>query len=140
MHNPQPDPAKAFLGVGWAYPISLAPDDAITMAAYEDDIQQAIRIILGTNPGERVMRPEFGAGLNAFLFEPLSTTTLALVEDRVRGALIEWEPRIDVEEVTVEADTSEYGKLLITIHYKVRATNAHHNLVYPFYLQEGTAQ
>jgi phage baseplate assembly protein W len=58
----------------------------------------------------------------------------------VRTALIQWEARIDVEEVTVEIDTSEAGKLLITIRYRVRATNAQHNLVYPFYLQEGTAE
>src|SRR5690554_143897 len=140
MNHLERERAQAFLGVGWAYPVRLAPDDTIALAAYEEDIRQAIHIILGTNPGERVMRPDFGAGLNAFLFEPLSVTTLALVEDRVRTALIQWEARIDVEEVTVEIDTSEANKLQITIRYRVRATNAQHNLVYPFYLQEGTAE
>jgi phage baseplate assembly protein W len=141
MHLPQLDPARAFLGVGWAYPIQHPPGAALAMVAYEEDIRQAIRIILGTNRGERVMRPDFGAGLNDFVFEPMSTTTLVLVETRVRSALIDREARIDVEEVTVRPDPAErLGKLLINIRYRVRATNAQHNLVYPFYLQEGTAQ
>jgi len=140
MQNPILDPSKAFLGVGWAYPLNLAADNSISTVAYEEDIRQAVQIILGTNPGERVMRPDFGAGLNALQFEPINTTTMALTQDRVRNALINWEPRIDLEEVTVTADRAEVGKLLITIRYTVRATSAHHNLVYPFYLQEGTAQ
>jgi uncharacterized protein len=129
-------PDKSFLGVGWAYPVQLAPDDAIAMAAYEEDVRQAIQIILGTNPGERVMRSDFGAGLNAYVFEPMTTTTLTLIQGRVRSSLVNWEARIDVERVDVRADSSEKGKLLITIDYRVRATNQHHNLVYPFYLDE----
>jgi phage baseplate assembly protein W len=113
-------------------------DGIITEAVYEEDIHQAIRIILGTNPGERVMRPDFGAGLNAFVFEPINTTTMALVQTRVQEALIAWEPRIDVEQVRVTTDSNERYKLLVDITYRVRATNAIANLVYPFYLQEGT--
>ena len=140
MHEPEPDPSRAFLGVGLAYPVRLAKDGALAMVAYEEDIRQAIRIILGTNPGERVMRPNFGAGLNAFLFEPVNTTTLALIQNRVRKALVDWEPRIDVEDVSVTSDPATRSKVLIDVHYRVRATNAHHNLVYPFYLEEGTAK
>lgn len=138
MNGKQLDPAKAFLGVGWAFPPRLETDRTISMAAYEEDIRQAILIIMGTNPGERVMRPDFGAGLNAFVFEPVSTTLLALVKTRVREALIDWEPRIDVEEVKVTTDPAERNLLLIEVSYRVRATNTLHNLVYPFYLQEGT--
>lgn len=135
-----PNPEKAFLGIGWAFPVSLEVDDTFATAAYEEDVRQAILIILGTNPGERVMRPTFGAGLRDFIFEPLSVATLALIEDRVRSSLIRWEARIDLEEVTVRAEQPSLGKLEITIRYRVRATNAQFNLVYPFYLQEGTAQ
>jgi phage baseplate assembly protein W len=138
MKSGQTDLTKAFLGVGWAFPPQVEADGAITEAVYEEDIHQAIRIILGTNPGERVMRPDFGAGLNAFVFEPVSTTTMALVQTRVQDALIAWEPRIDVEQVRVTTDSNERYKLLIDITYRVRATNAVGNLVYPFYLQEGT--
>lgn len=128
---------KAFLGTGWAFPPLVAPDGSLALAAYEDDVRQAIRIILGTDPGERLMRPDFGAGLRAFVFEPINPTTMSLIERRVRDSLIAWEPRIDVRTVTVTPDASEAGRLLIELTYQVRATNAIQNLVYPFYLQEG---
>ena len=101
MDSTSNEPAKAFLGVGWAFPIGLEPDGQIALAAYEEDVAQAIRIILGTNPGERVMRPDFGAGLNAFVFEPINQTTLESLRRRVREALVDWEPRIEVEQVAV---------------------------------------
>jgi hypothetical protein len=130
---------KAFLGEGWAFPVNVNGDGKIAMAAFEEDIRQALRIILDNNPGERVMRPDFGAGLNAFVFEPLNTTTMHLLKTRVEEALIDWEPRIDVTEVKVSTEAGERNKLLLEVAYRVRATNALHNLVYPFYLQEGTA-
>jgi phage baseplate assembly protein W len=71
-------PDKAFLGRGWAFPVSLEAGGQVSLAEYEEDIRQSIRLILETNPGERVMRPDFGAGLHALAFEPLNTTTLAL--------------------------------------------------------------
>jgi uncharacterized protein len=129
---------QAFLGVGWAFPPCVQADGKVATVAFEEDIRQAIHIILGTNPGERVMRPDFGAGLNAFVFEPLNETTQQSVKTRVEEALVDWEPRIDVEEVRVVIDSAERNKLLITVSYRVRASNALHNLVYPFYLQEGT--
>jgi phage baseplate assembly protein W len=136
--NQRLDPTKSFLGVGWAFPPRLEADGTVAEAAYEEDIRQAIRIILFTNRGERLMRPDFGAGLKDFVFEPVNTTTMALVETRVRESLIAWEARIDVQEVTVTTDRVERFKLLIDVNYRVRATNSQHNLVYPFYLEEGT--
>jgi phage baseplate assembly protein W len=135
-------PDKAFLGRGWAFPVSTLTElgmeagGEIAMAEYEDDIRQSIRIILETNQGERVMRPDFGAGLPALAFEPLNTTTLALARHRVESALIAWEPRIDHILVQVQAEPT-LGRLVITIQYRVRATNTFYNLVYPYYLQEG---
>lgn len=134
------DKNKAFLGVGWAFPPCLEPDGSLGMVAYEEDIDEAIKIILSTSRGERVMRPEFGAGLNSFIFEPVSVTTMELVRTRVEESLIDWEPRIDVEEVKVTTSPPERNRLLIDITYRVRATNAVRNLVYPFYLQEGATQ
>lgn len=86
------------------------------------------------------MRPDFGAGLRSFVFGPLSATMLLRIKTRVQDALIKWEPRIDVLQVTVTIDKSDLGKLLIDINYRVRATNTLQNLVYPFYLQEGSPQ
>lgn len=128
---------KAFLGNGWAFPPRTDESGEAALVADEDDIRQAIQIILGTAQGERVMRPDFGAGLQALVFEPLNTTTVALVRLRVEEALIEWEPRIDVQEVRVRPEGATRGRLLIDIEYRVRATNTFYNLVYPFYLLEG---
>ena len=132
------DPAsKAFLGRGWAFPVRPDSIGAIAMAAYEEDVRQAILIILRTNPGERVMRPDFGAGLDALVFEPIGATTMALVKHRVEQALILWEPRIDQIGVEVEASPRD-GRLDIGIRYRVRTTNTFYNMVYPFYLREAS--
>lgn len=132
--------AKSFLGVGWSFPPCVAKDASTATIAFEQDVEQAIRIILGTDRGERVMRPDFGAGLNSFVFGPISQLTMQQIQTRVHEALVEWEPRIDVKQVTVSVDRTEPNKLLITIVYRVRVTNTLHNLVYPFYLQEGSAK
>jgi uncharacterized protein len=133
-----PGDEKAFLGQGWSFPLALTPAGEIQLAAHEEDVRQAIRLILATSFGERVMRPDFGAGLRSVLFEPLSTTTMSLVQHHVERALVEWEPRIDLLEVSVEADNTTVGRLLITLNYRVRSTNAFYNFVYPFYLLEGS--
>jgi|ERR1700730_2881104 len=130
---------RSFLGVGWAFPPCPADDGSTAMIAYEKDVEQSIRIILGTDWGERLMRPDFGAGLNAFVFGSLNRTTMQQVQTRVQESLVKWEPRIDVKQVDVSIDTTERSKLLIEITYRVRVTNTLRNLVYPFYLQEGSA-
>jgi uncharacterized protein len=131
--------AKAFLGVGWSFPVSASGGDAAT-AAYEEDVRESILIILQTNPGERVMRPTFGAGLRDFVFEPVTTTTMALLQTRVQDSLIDWEPRIDVQSVVVTAPPDQLNTLNIDVAYLVRATNTAANLVYPFFLQEGSSR
>lgn len=128
--------AKAFLGRGFAFPLRIDASGAIASAEYEEDIRQAIRIILDTEPGERVMRPDFGAGLRALLFEPINLHTTALIRHRVEQALILWEPRIDSIGVEVRADPPQ-GLVNVDVRYRVRTTNTFYNLVYPFYLQEG---
>lgn len=126
---------KAFLGRGWSYPVGVDASGAIAEAEYETDIEQSVRIILGTEPGERVMRPDFGAGLRGLVFEPINTTTMALVQYRVRNALVQWEPRIDSVTVNVSANPP-LGLLEIDINYRIRTTNTFYNMVYPFYVQE----
>jgi uncharacterized protein len=130
--------AKAFLGTGWAYRVRAGDDRRdVELAEHEEDVRQAVRIILETGRGERVMRPDFGAGLDDFMFEPLNTTTRALIKHRVEEALITWEPRIRVEAVEVLLSPSDVSRADVRIEYSVRATNTFYNLVYPFYAREG---
>ncbi|HEX3864901.1 MAG TPA: GPW/gp25 family protein [Stellaceae bacterium] len=127
---------KAYLGVGWAFPLKPV-NGKLGYAAYEDDVEQAIQIILLTERGERPMLPEFGGGLRRLLFEPNSPATQRGIERVVRTALIDWEPRIDVDRVEVTSDETDPNLLLIAVDYVVRATNSFYNRVYPFYLLEG---
>jgi phage baseplate assembly protein W len=128
---------KDFLGRGWAYPVERAITGDIAMVAAEEDIRQSIRLILETEPGERVMRPDFGCPLRHLLFEPINTNTIGLIKHRVEVALVAWEPRIDVHDVTVTTPNPALGKVEVNIRYLVRSTNTFYNLVYPFYLREG---
>jgi len=98
------------------------------------DIDEAIRIILGTAKGERHMRPQFGCGIHDLVFAPNNATTAGLVETYVREAIGWWEPRVEVLKVNVDNDNFERNQILINIFYTIRATNDQRNLVYPFYL------
>jgi hypothetical protein len=129
--------AKEFLGVGWTYPVGTKMNGDIAMSQFEDDIREAIPIILGTAKGERVMRPDFGCGIHDLVFSPINTATITLVENSVREALTVYEPRIELIKVEALSDRAEEGKLLVNIDYRVRSTNSRFNLVYPFYLKEG---
>jgi phage baseplate assembly protein W len=124
------------LGRGWAFPPRLGPGGDVALVSAEEDIRQAIRVILETTPGERPMRPDFGVGLRALVFAPLSRGTISLVQFRVEQALTLWEPRVEVRQVDVRVDPDRPAVLLIGIRYLVRQTNSFDNLVYPFYLTE----
>jgi phage baseplate assembly protein W len=130
---------SAFLGIGWAYPPTASATGEVHTAAYEEDVRQSIWIILGTARGERVMRPDFGAGLDRLVFEPINTTTMSLVQHYAEEALTVWEPRIDSLAVAVSADAPR-GRLMLDVRYRVRVTNTFYNLVYPFYLTEGRGE
>jgi len=128
---------KKFLGKGWKFPVNVNAEGRIAMSEHEQDIREAIRIILGTARGERVMKPDFGCGISDFVFAYINTSTLTLIESTVRDALIIWEPRIELADVNVSTEELSEGRLLISIDYRVRTTNNQFNLVYPFYLTEG---
>jgi phage baseplate assembly protein W len=128
---------KAFLGVGWSFPVKPV-NGSLQFARYEDDVEQAIQIILLTSHGERVMTSGFGAGVRDFLFEPNSDATRARIADLVRRALVAWEPRILLEGVEV-TQGDEPNLVLIHVDYVVQATNTSYNRVYPFYLLEGSS-
>ena len=130
--------AREFLGKGWKFPVGVDSQSEIEMSEYEQDIKEAIWIILSTSKGERVMRPDFGCGIHDFIFAAVNTANIALIESSVREALTVWEPRIELKGVSVSTENVDEGQLLISIDYQVRATNNEFNLVYPFYLTEGT--
>jgi phage baseplate assembly protein W len=129
---------RDFLGIGWRYPVATDPRSGdVALSRYERDVREAIRIILETAPGERVMRPRFGCGIHDLVFEEMSTTTLSAVEAAVRDALIAYEARIELLGVAVDPLQALDGMLVISIDYRIRRTNQTDNLVYPFYYQEG---
>lgn len=123
-----------FLGVGWNFPVT-ADGGRIAMARYEERVRQSIRLILETARGERVMRPEFGCGVHDLVFSAGDTTTAGLVALEVRRSLIRWEPRIDTLNVSAAPDPEHPERLLVSIDYRLRATNNRFNLTWPFYLE-----
>lgn len=129
---------REFIGIGWRFPIRVSPRGGLSYTSGEDDIQEAIWIVLGTAPGERQMRPRFGCGIHSYVFAPNTPATRGRIAHEVRQALTKWEPRIDLLDVRVESEAGEQNKLLVRVDYRVRSTNAFHNLVYPFYIREGS--
>jgi Bacteriophage baseplate protein W len=130
--------AKVHLGRGWIFPVKPDAPGSLGYIADEQKIQQAILVILGTAQGERVMRPEFGSRLRDLVFAPLTSSTKTLVAGAITDALVKWEPRVDVLGVTADEQAADDGTLVVNIEYRVRATNSVFNLVYPFYLREGS--
>ena len=126
-----------FLGAGLAFPVNVNDAGNFRISQYEKSIAESINIILGTSKGERVMRPDFGCGIHAFVFSVINTATLTLIENSVKEALTLWEPRINLRKVEISTEEAAEGKLMISVDYEVRTTNNRFNLVYPFYLQEG---
>ena len=129
---------KSFLGTGFKFPVCVDPNTGkVRTSSNEEDIAEAVRIILSTTPGERPMMPEFGCAINTFVFSGTDYTTMTLVKREVENSLIMWEPRIKDIRADVSPADSDNGKLIINVNYVVRSTNNPFNLVYPFYISEG---
>jgi len=124
-----------FLGVGWRFPVGLNEAKQIAEAGYEENVRQALWMILSTAPGERMMRPDFGCGIHDLVFALNSSGTAGRAIGEVRRALVRWEPRVDVLSVDAYPDDAQPNLLLIEINYQVRTTSNRFNLVYPFYLE-----
>ena len=129
---------KSFLGTGFKFPVCVDPNTGkVRTSSNDEDIAEAIKIILGTSPGERPMMSDFGCAINTFVFSGMNYTTMTLIKREVENSLIMWEPRIkDISADVRPADDGD-GKLIITVNYVVRSTNNPFNLVYPFYINEG---
>lgn len=122
-----------FIGAGWAFPLGVAPQGGIALVRRELELEQAMRLILATYPGERPMRPEFGSRIRDYVFRPINVQTIAELSRVVREALLRWEPRVDVEAVLVNPVSADQGLLHIDIQYRPKDTNDRRNLVFPFY-------
>lgn len=130
----QSDP-KSFIGNGLNFPLRVDARGQLMLVTGAEDIDQSIRIILGTRPGERVMRPTFGCQAYELLFEPRNAATISLLQEYVDEALRMWEPRIDVQSVTVTASNEFDGALVAEIEYMIKANHDIRNLVYPFFIE-----
>jgi phage baseplate assembly protein W len=129
--------SEDFIGRGWGFPLRTDATGGIAMVSREREIEEAIRLILGTSPGERPMRPEFGCRIHEYVFASADGSTANAIAAEVRAALQRWEPRIDVHDVAVTFDARDDTTLYIDIRYAIKATNDRRNLVFPFYVIPG---
>lgn len=127
---------SAFLGRGWSFPPVLT-DRGIRMSSYEQDIRESLHVLLSTSPGERVNRYEYGSPLRCYTFEPLTVQTSIRMREDIARAIALYEPRITPEDISFE-EQPEKGLLMIQLKYTVILTNNRNNMVYPFYINEGT--
>jgi phage baseplate assembly protein W len=126
--------SEDFIGSGWAFPLRIGATGRVALVSKEREIEEAIRLILGTSYGERPMRPEFGCGIHDFVFSPADATTAGHLAYEVRESLERWEPRIDVLDVRVTPDAGDASTLYIDISYAISGSNNPRNLVFPFYV------
>jgi phage baseplate assembly protein W len=124
------------IGQGWKFPLKVNASGGLDWSSGPDRIRDAIWIVLSTSPGERVMRPTFGAGVQDYVFEPNSAAFRAQLASAISNALSNWEPRISIVNINVSVG-DEPNLVNISIDYTIRTTNELFNLVYPLYLQEG---
>ena len=126
--------SEEFIGSGWAFPMRTDATGRIALVSREREIEESIRLILGTAIGERPMRPEFGCGIHDYVFAPADSETANKIADEVRASLRRWEPRVRVRDVIVTLDGDDPSTLYIDIRYAVGNTNDPRNLVFPFYV------
>jgi len=126
--------AREFVGRGWAFPLRTDASGNIALASAEREIEEAIRLIIGTAYGERPMRPDFGCAIHDYVYAGADAATAAQIAHEVRRSLRRWEPRIDLHAVDTTIDQDDHSLIYIDIRYTVKATNDPRNLVFPFYV------
>tara|TARA_B110000438_G_C15797650_1_gene643598 strand:+ start:130 stop:552 length:423 start_codon:yes stop_codon:yes gene_type:complete len=130
---------RSFLGTGWSFPPSFNKHTkSVDMVSDEIDISQSLKIILFTDLGSRIMRPDFGSDVKNFTFESINKGSIARLSDVVEGAINRHEPRIDLEKVDIDHSNAVDGKLLIQLTFMIKSVNVRTNAVFPFYIKEGT--
>ena len=134
------DTNTSFLGIGWGFPpeFNKKGKGRVEMLSDEEDIKSSLEILLSTRLGERIMMPNYGCNLDELLFKPLNLTLKTFVKELIKNAILYYEPRIDLDKISMDQTNELDGELLIILDYRIRATNSRSNLVFPFYKEEGT--
>lgn len=125
--------SEEFIGAGWAFPMRTDATGSIALVSHDREIEESIRLIVGTAPGERPMRPEYGCAIHDYVFATIDPDIAGRISSEVRSSLVRWEPRIEVQGVDVTVDPQEQTLVYIDIRYSVGDTNDPRNLVFPFY-------
>ncbi|MNJ97382.1 Lysozyme [compost metagenome] len=129
---------ESFLGTGWSFPPSFDKTSRfVRMSSDEKDIMESLQVLLSTRPGERIMVPGYGCSLETLLFESINLTLTTQITEIIRTAILYYEPRIDLESITLDEEYILDGRIDIIIDYRIRTTNSRQNMVYPFYRNEG---
>lgn len=129
---------ESFLGTGWSFPPSFDKTNKfVRMSSDEADIMESLQVLLSTRPGERILVPGYGCSLESLLFESINLTLTTQITELIRTAILYYEPRIDLESVTLDETYILDGRIDIMLDYRIRTTNSRQNMVYPFYRIEG---
>ena len=130
---------KSFLGTGWSFPPEFDERTGLLkLSSDEEDIRESLFILLSTTPGERIMDVEFGCDIHGQVFKQIDGSSLAEIRDLIATAILHHEPRITLEEIDFTMPDYSSGLLMINIEYTIRKVNVRTNIVYPFYILEGT--
>jgi len=132
---------KQFLGTGWSFPPVFnksANAMSVEMVSNEQDINESLRILLGTAPGERLMYPTYGCGIKRMVFEKIDESMMTALKDTIARAVLFFEPRITLNSIDVDLTEQFNGCVRFCLNYTVRTTNNRSNIVYPYYINEGS--
>jgi phage baseplate assembly protein W len=130
---------QGFLGSGWSFPPKFDKySKSVIMDNGEVDIENSIRIILGTYPGERLMNPNFGCAVKRMNFENIDKGNVTRIQEIVGNALIQFEPRVKFQSIEIISQDEQEGLIVLQLNYTIISTNTRHNIVFPYYLMEGT--
>lgn len=129
----------SFLGTGWSFPPEFIMEiGELRMTSDEDDIQASLKILFGTACGERFLNPKYGIDMQELLFEPMGTTATTFLKDRIKTVILIYEPRISLLSLDIDTSALNEGRIAVIVEYEIRATNSRFNLIYPFYLTDGS--
>jgi phage baseplate assembly protein W len=125
---------REFLGKGWRFPVALNLTGGLSQSQYEENVRESLFVVLGTAPGERVMRPDFGCRIHDLMFAPNNDETAARAEYYCEEALLKYEPRLESVKCIAVPNKDEPNRLDIRVQYQIAGQSERKNLVYPFYL------